>query len=92
MALLRGGSSFPIGRNAVFCSLRYNMCVDSIGDNNLTGGHWFELFNSKLNIHSTDRATALREIIFVREGLCEFSGSDFGVDDASALVCLLARS
>ena len=87
---IAAGTSSPIGRNAAFCSLRYNMRVDSIGDNKLTGGHWFELFNSKLNIDSIDRATALREIIYVREGLYEFSNSDFGIDDAKTLIRLLA--
>ena len=68
------------------------MRVDSMGDSKLTGGHWFELFTSKVNNDVIDRTTALREIIFVREGLYEFSGRDFGVDDACALVHLLARS
>ena len=88
---IAAGTSSPIGRNAAFCSLRYNMRIDSIGDNKLTGAHWFELFNSKLNIYSINRATALREAIFVREGLYEFSNSDFDIADANTLIRLLAR-
>ena len=83
-------SSSPIGRNAAFCSLRYNMQIGSIGDYKLTGRHCFERYTSKLNIDALDRATALREIIYVREGLYQFSDNNFSIYDADSFIRLLA--
>jgi len=43
----------------------------------ITGSHCLEPYNSTLDIADLDRAVALREVIFIREGLSEFSNSDF---------------
>jgi hypothetical protein len=62
-------TSSPNGPDAAFCSMRYSMQIGSIGDYKLTGRHGFERYKSKLIIDALDRATALGEIIYVREGL-----------------------
>src|SRR5664279_4389337 len=40
---ISAGSLSTIGRNAVFCSLRYNMHIHNIGNNRLTSRHCLEL-------------------------------------------------
>lgn len=87
---ISAGSLSTIGRNAVFCSLRYNMHIHNIGNNRLTSRHCLELYKNKLNIESLDRATALREVIYVREGLYRFSNSVFSIDDVNTLINSLA--
>jgi len=42
-----------------------------------------------VDIADLDRAVALREVIFIREGLSEFSNSDFSADDVDAFIRLL---
>ena len=56
---IAAGTSSPVGRNAAFCALRYNMHIDSFGENRLTGKHWLELYQSKLSIVSIHQAIAL---------------------------------
>jgi hypothetical protein len=46
---------------------------------------------NKLNNDAIDQATALCEMIYVREGLYKFSNSDFNMADAESLIRLLAR-
>ena len=87
---ISAGSLSIIGRNTIFCSLRYNMHTRDIGKKKLTGSRCLELFKNKLNVESIDRATALREVIYVREGLYEFSNSIFSTDDVNTLIQLLA--
>ena len=84
------GASSPIGRNVAFCSLHLDMHINSIGDNKVTGRHCRERYNSKLNADSINKATALRDIIYVREVLYELSNSGFNTDDVNNLICLLA--
>ena len=66
------------------------MQIGSIGDYKLTGRHCFERYKSKLNIDAIDRATAFREIIYVREGLYQFSNNNFSIYDVDPLIRLLA--
>ena len=66
------------------------MHTRDIGNKKLTGSRCLELFKNKLNVESIDRATALREVIYVREGLYEFSNSIFSTDDVNTLIQLLA--
>ena len=80
----------PIGRNTAFCSLRYNVQMGSIADYKLTGRHCFERYKSKLNIDILCRATPLREIIYVREGLYQFSNNNFNMYDVDSLIRLFA--
>jgi hypothetical protein len=87
---ISAGSLSTIGRNAIFCSLRYNMHTRDIGNKKLTGSRCLELFKNKLNVESIDRATALREVIYVREGLYKFSNSIFSTDDVNTMIQLLA--
>jgi len=47
------------------------------------------MYNSMLDIADLDRAVALCEVIFIREGLSEFSNSDFSADDVDAFIRLL---
>ena len=84
------GTSSPVGRNAAFCALRYNMHIDSIGENRLTGKHCLELYQSQLSIVSIHQAIALREIIYVREDLYKLSESNFSTEDVNTLIGLLA--
>jgi len=42
-----------------------------------------------LDIAELDRAVALREVIYIREGLSEFSNSDLSADDVDAFIRLL---
>jgi len=70
---ITSGTSSPIDRNAVFCSSHFNMHIADIGHTKLTGSHCLELYNSMSDIADLDRAVALREVIFIREGLSEFS-------------------
>ena len=87
---IAAGTSSPVGHNAAFCALRYNMHIDSIGENRLTGKHCLELYQSKLSIVSIHQAIALREIIYVREGLYKLSESNFSTEDVNTLIRLLA--
>ena len=83
----------PIGRNTAFCSLRCSVQIASIADYKLTGRHCFERYKSKLNIDILYRATALREIIYVPEGLYrqyQFSYNNFSMYDVGSLIRLLA--
>ena len=84
------GTSSPIGRNAVFCSSHFNIHFANIGHTKLTGRHCLELYNSKLAIADLDRAVALREVLFIREGLLTFSNSDFCTDDVETFIRLLS--
>jgi len=52
------------------------MNIADIGHTKLTGSHCLELYNSMLDVADLHRAVALREVIFIREGLSEFSNSD----------------
>jgi len=81
---ITSGTSSPIGRNAVFCSSHFNMHIADIGHTKLTGSHRLEVYNSMLDIADLDRAVALREVLFIREGL-----SDFSADDVDAFIRLL---
>jgi len=65
------------------------MHIADIGHTKLTGSHCLELYNSMLDIADLDRAVALREVIFIREGLSEFSNSDFSADDVDAFIRFL---
>jgi len=68
----------------------FNMHITAdIGHTKLTGSHCLELYNSTLDIADLDRAVALREVIFIREGLSEFSNSNFSADDVDAFIRLL---
>jgi len=58
------------------------MHIADIGHTKLTGSHCLELYD----IADLDRAVALREAIFIREGLSEFSNSDFSADDQLMLL------
>jgi hypothetical protein len=71
--------------------LRYGTHAGRIGENKLTGRHCLKLYINKLNDDVIDQATALREMIYVRESLYKFSNSDFNMADAESLIRLLAR-
>ena len=87
---ISAGARSPIGRNAVFCSLRFNMHIDDVGKRKLSNNHCFEQYRNKLNVDSVDRAAALRELIYVREGLYKMSNSDFCMDDINSMIGFLA--
>jgi hypothetical protein len=70
--------------------LRYGKQIGCIGENKITGRYYLKLYKIKLNTDATDRATALHEIIHVREGLYKFFNSDFNTADAETLIPLLA--
>jgi hypothetical protein len=85
---IAAGTRSPIGRNAAFLPIAlWQAHIGRIGENKLKGRPCLKLYNNKLNIDATDRATAHREIIYVREGLYEFSNSDFNTADAQTLIC-----
>ena len=86
---IASGTSSPIGRNAVFCSSHFNMHIANVGHSKLTGRHCLELHNSLLEIADLDRAVALHEVIFIREGLSKFSNSDFSADDVDTFIRFL---
>jgi hypothetical protein len=67
------------------------MLVGRIVENKVTGRPCLKLCINKLNNDAIDQATALRETIYVREGLYKFSNSDFNMADAESLIRLLAR-
>ena len=83
---IASGTSSPVGRNAVFCSSHFNMHIANVGHTEQTGRHRLELHNSLLEIADSDRAVALREVIFVRESLSKFSNSD---DSTQTMLILL---
>jgi hypothetical protein len=87
---LATGTRSAIGRNAAFCSVRYGKHLGRIGENKLTSRYCLKLYINKLNNNSIDQATAVREMIYVREGLYKFSNSDFNVAGAESLIRLLA--
>ena len=66
--------------------------TSSVGYSDQEDNHCLELYNSKLNIVSihTHQAIALREIIYVREGLYKLSESNFSTEDVNTLIRLLA--
>jgi len=57
----------PIGRNATFCSLRYDTSIDNLLDTTLSSHYCFARFQSALSIDLLARDNALREIILVRD-------------------------
>ena len=59
----------PMGRNAVFCSLRYNICVDHLYDTKLSSNYCFARFKSELPTDLLARANVLREAILIRDGI-----------------------
>ena len=59
----------PIGRNAVFCSLLYNICVDQLYDTKLSSNYFFARFKSELPTDLLARANVLREAILIRDGI-----------------------
>jgi len=62
------------------------MHIADIGYTKLTGSHCHELYNSMIDIADLDRAVDLREVIFIREGLSEFSNNDVSADDVDAFI------
>jgi len=57
----------PIGRNATYCSLRYDTSIDNLFDTELSSRYCFARFQSALSIDLLAGANALREIILVRD-------------------------
>jgi len=49
----------PIGRNATFCSLRYDTSIDNLFDTKLSSRYCFARFQSALSIDLLARANAL---------------------------------
>jgi hypothetical protein len=65
------------------------MHIANVGHSDLTGRHCLELHNSLLEIANLDRPVALREVIFIREGLSKFSNGDFSAYDVDTYTRLL---
>ena len=61
--------SSPIGRNAVFCALRYNIPLGNIGATKFNSNVLFEQLKSDVSTDQLDLANVLREAILIRDGL-----------------------
>ena len=64
------------------------MHIANVVHSKITGRHCLELRSGLLEITDLDRAVALHEVIFIREGLSKFSNSDFSADDVDTFIGL----
>jgi len=78
----------PIGRNATFCSLRYDTSIDNLFDTKLSSRYCFARFQSASLLA---RAKSLREIILVRDGIFALSNANhLSIDDLNYIIKSLA--
>ena len=73
--------SSPIGRNAVFCALRYNIPLRNIGATKISSNVLFEQFKSDVSTDQFVLANVLREAILIRDGVLSLHDSRFHRDD-----------
>jgi hypothetical protein len=78
--------SSPIGRNAVFCALRYNIPLRNIGATKFNSNVLFEQLKSDVSTDQLDLANVLREAILIRDGVLSLHDSRFHRDD---FVCFI---
>ena len=78
--------SSPIGRNAVFCALRYNIPLHNIGATKFNSNVLFERLKSEVPTDQLDLANVLREAILIRDGVLSLHDSRFLRDD---FVCFI---
>ena len=78
--------SSPIGRNAVFCALRYKIPLHNIGATKFNSNVFFERLKSEVPIDQLDLANVLREAILIRDGVVSLYDSRFHRDD---FVCFI---
>ena len=81
----------PIGRNAAFCSLHYDTCIDNLFDTKLSSHYCFARFKSELFTDLLARANALREAILIRDGMFALSDANhLSVNELNYLIESLA--
>jgi len=81
----------PIGRNATFCSLRYDTSIDNLFDTTLSSRYCYARFQSALSTYLLARANALREIILVRDGIFALSNANhLTINDLNYIIESLA--
>jgi hypothetical protein len=69
--------SSPIGRNTVFCALRYKIPLHNIGVTKFNSNVFFERLKSEVPIDQLDLAKVLREAILIRDGVVSLYDSRF---------------
>ena len=65
---ITSGPSSPIGRNALFCSLRFETHVGNVANDKITGKQCLKIVNSGLEPVDIDRAAALYTRSRLRSG------------------------
>ena len=85
---LAGMQSY-IGRNIVYCANRYNLPINSIGDNVLNKFNCLKLCNHNVDTELLAAADCLREMLLVRDGCLTLSNEQFSDCDIDTLIHLL---
>ena len=81
----------PVGRNAVFCALRYRTPLHNIGATKLSCRALFQSFTSHIAPETLDLANVLREAALLRDGVLFVPGGGFCRDDFVRIVGECAR-
>ena len=81
----------PIGRNAAFCSLHYDSCIDNLFVTKLSSHYCFARLKSELSTDVLARANALREAILIRDCMFALSNANhLSVNELNYLIESLA--
>jgi hypothetical protein len=78
----------PVGRNAVFCALRYKIPLLNIGATKFNSNVFFERLKSEIPTDQLDLAIVLREAILICDTVLSLYDSRFLRDD---FVCFISE-
>ena len=81
--------SSPIGRNALFCSLRYNVSVQDVCTKRLPFILFKQFFYSHLDSDIIFRARCAVELIMIRDNYFVVPGIHIPADDLNCTLCYL---
>jgi hypothetical protein len=79
-------TSSPIGRNALLCSLRYNVSVQDVCTKRLPYILFKQFFYSHLDSDSFSRARCAVELIMIRDNYLVVPGIHISVDDSNCIL------
>ena len=80
------GMKSPVGKNAGFCKLHYTLNVSDIGNVKFTNHYFTKWFSSQLEPEVFERASIVKEVIAIREGLLHLSSSVFSKADLAFII------
>ena len=81
----------PIGRNVAQCSAHFNLSIGCIGVSKLRSRECLDICYNRIDTQSAVRASVLREVLMITDGLLEFSSDLFefsGLDDFVKLLAI----